>query len=73
MNGFRAVKTLESAKNHEGIAEIEAGSMDEGRVFLHAADGWRFFDDYDVNGRTSKSVGSLAEVREALRVLRKVV
>ena len=65
LNGFRAVAALRRAAADPRIEEIEGGALDEGRVFLHTVQGWRF-SDYD--SRT-KSVGSAAELRAALASL----
>ena len=64
-NGFRGMATLQRIARDSRIAEIEGGGMDEGRVFLHAAAGWRFRD----YGTVSKSVGSVRELRDAMRWL----
>jgi len=67
-NGFRAMAALRKAALDPRLSAIEGdGAMDEGRVFLYAADGWRF-SDYDTVG---KSVGSASEIRYALRLLKK--
>lgn len=64
-NGFKAMKALQRAAADPRIAEIEGGGLDDGRVLLHAARGWKF-DGYD---SASKSVGSVKELREALSIL----
>lgn len=66
LNGFRALKALQQAINDPRIEEIEGGALDDGRVFLHARAGY-VFDGYE--SRT-KSVGSAADVRDALKLLR---
>lgn len=65
VNGFKAKAALAKAARHKGVAEIEGGGMDEGRVFLHATDGWWF----KWHCTTSKSVGSASELASAMRQL----
>jgi hypothetical protein len=66
-NGFKAMAALRRAALDPRLSAIEGdGAMDEGRVFLYAADGWRF-SDYDTVG---KSVGSVTEIRAALKLLK---
>jgi hypothetical protein len=64
-NGFRGMAALRRAALDPRIEEIEGGAMDEGRVFLHAAPGWRFREYNTV----SKAVGTVSELRAALRSL----
>lgn len=67
-NGFRAIKTLEKAALDPRIEEIEGNAMDEGRVFLHCASGYWFGP---MEGTACHSVGSAAEVREAMAKIEK--
>lgn len=64
-NGFRAMATLRKAATDPRVAEIEGAGMDEGRVFIHLHEGF-WFAPY--RGGTH-SVGSAAEIREALAMI----
>ncbi|NBS41838.1 hypothetical protein EBS80_04255 [bacterium] len=64
-NGFRAMAALKKAARDPRIKEIEGGGCDDGRVLIHAADGW-VFSGYD--SRT-KGVGSSEDLRYAMSIL----
>jgi hypothetical protein len=65
-NGFRAMSSLIRAAEDPRIEEIEGAGLDEGRVFLHAADGFKFDGEC-----TTQSVGSIKELKNALARLQK--
>jgi hypothetical protein len=64
-NGFRAMKALERAASDARVEEIEGAGMDEGRVFIHLARGFWFA----VDGCHSRSVGSAAELKDAMQLI----
>lgn len=65
-NGFRAMATLRKAAADPRVAEIEGEGMDDGRVFVHLADGYWFRPPYS---QQSRSVGSASELRDALALI----
>lgn len=65
-NGFRPMHTLTKAACDFRVDEIEGAGMDDGRVFIHLTDGF-WFEEYECG---SKSVGSAADVRYAMAMIR---
>jgi len=66
-NGFKAWSSLRRAVyNDDRIEEVEGGGCDEGRVFIHLAKGY-WFGQYE--GTSSRTVGSLAELKYALSLI----
>jgi hypothetical protein len=65
-NGFRAMRTLTKAACDFRVDEIEGAGMDDGRVFIHLADGY-WFEHYET---VSKGVGSAEDVRDAMAMIR---
>lgn len=64
-NGFKAVKTLQRALTDSRVDEIEGAGLDDGRVFIHLKRGYTF----TLHEAHSCSVGSAADVREALQYI----
>ena len=62
-NGFRALGALHRAAADPRIQEIEGNGMERGRVFLHLHEDYWFGQGTECGTR---SVGSAAEIREAL-------
>lgn len=65
-NGFRAIKSLKKAADDPRVDQIEGADMDDGRVFIHCAEGY-WFEHYET---FSKSVGSAEDVRRAMTMIR---
>jgi len=63
-NGFRAMASLRKANDDPRVAEIEGAGMENGRVFVHLETGFWFGPHETAH---SRSVGSAAELRDAMR------
>lgn len=56
---------------HPAIADIEGEGLDDDRFFVHLKKGWDWcYDPHNVT--RSKSFGSVAEAKEALKYIKKV-
>ncbi len=65
-NGFRPLAALKKAAADPRVDCIEGAGMDDGRVFIHCAEGY-WFEEYECG---SKSVGSAEDVRYAIAMIR---